>query len=231
MSQGGRASGSPAVPWRKVLYAVQPYPDNHTDETFLEHLVVNLDVQERSYWGVVYGTTIIVQQLSIVVATVAGRMSSAFLLALNLALLLAGFLLCCVAGGQMLGGSLGRGARQCGLLAIGIYGMSDLYMSLARTISEDTIAACAALLLLLHLFICDYGYVSDHSQSIQGSLSLGAAVAASILIASRLGRREQVFAHVLFSLEMYLLSPFVRRHIRRTHTIAHLATTLSPLYG
>jgi hypothetical protein len=35
-------------------------------------------------------------------------------------------------------------------------------------------------------------YVSDQSQSIQGSLSLGAAVGASILIASRLGRREHV---------------------------------------
>jgi hypothetical protein len=32
--------------------------------------VVNLDVRERSYWGVVYGTTVIVQQVSVVAATV-----------------------------------------------------------------------------------------------------------------------------------------------------------------
>mmetsp|Transcript_32721 Transcript_32721/g.92822 ORF Transcript_32721/g.92822 Transcript_32721/m.92822 type:complete len:121 (-) Transcript_32721:85-447(-) len=84
-------------PWRKVLHAAQPYPDNHTDESFLEHLVLNLNVQPRRYWDVVYGTTIIVQQLSIVAAAVAvplhlheGRISVQCLMLLNVLMVLSG---------------------------------------------------------------------------------------------------------------------------------------------
>lgn len=39
------------------------------------------------------------------------------------------------------------------------------------------------------------------------------------------GARALQFAHVLFSLELYLLSPYLRRYIRRANAIAHLLTT------
>lgn len=29
----------PLLPWEKVLWRRQPYPDNHTDATFLQHMV------------------------------------------------------------------------------------------------------------------------------------------------------------------------------------------------
>lgn len=36
----------------QVLYIRQPLPDNHTDETFLNELVLNHNVKKRTYWPV-----------------------------------------------------------------------------------------------------------------------------------------------------------------------------------
>ena len=65
------SSGRPA--WRKALWCEQPYEDNHTDENFLESLIVNADVVRRRYWRVVWGALAIVQQVCIaaIVASVA----------------------------------------------------------------------------------------------------------------------------------------------------------------
>jgi len=98
-------------------------------------------------------------------------------------------------------------------------------MSLARTISGDTIVGCIAALLVAHLYLYDYGFVNSATDSLQGSISLFAAVFSSVLAASRLVQRKQVFVHILFSLEMYLLSPFLRRFLCRTHSAIHVATT------
>jgi hypothetical protein len=52
---------------RKVLYEKQAVEDDHTDEHFLEELVLNLDVRPRSYWVVVRGSVGVTQQLSVTV--------------------------------------------------------------------------------------------------------------------------------------------------------------------
>jgi len=219
-------------PWRKVLHADQPYADNYTDESFLEHLVLNADVKPRSYWGVVYGTSPIIQQLSIVAASVAvpihlhqGSIGVWALLLLNLAMLLTGYALFGMAGGTLFTASLWRGVRQYVLLIVGVYLQAPLLMSLARTISSDTIVAVSAAMLVMHLYLFDYAFMNSATQSLQGSLSLGAAVGSSVLVASRLEHRDHVFAHVLFSLELFLLSPHPRRFIRTAHAAAHLLTT------
>ena len=54
-------------PWRKVLWTEQPgYADNHTDESFLESLIVSTQ-PVRDYWQVVRGSAAITQQMSTVV--------------------------------------------------------------------------------------------------------------------------------------------------------------------
>ena len=45
------------------------FPDNYTDERFLEELVLNADVQPREYWAVVRGSLVVSQQLSLVVTS------------------------------------------------------------------------------------------------------------------------------------------------------------------
>ncbi|PSC75905.1 phosphatidylinositolN-acetylglucosaminyltran sfe ra sesubunit c [Micractinium conductrix] len=61
---------SPAkrVPWRKVLWARQPYDDTHTAESFLEELVVNATVPQRDYATVVWSALVVDQQVATVTA-------------------------------------------------------------------------------------------------------------------------------------------------------------------
>jgi hypothetical protein len=85
--------------WQKVLWKKQPFADNYTDSSFLQHLVrdihvqatgvlhqspnhpnplrnwfllqvVNADVPERDLWTVVLGSAAVSQQLATVVAAV-----------------------------------------------------------------------------------------------------------------------------------------------------------------
>ena len=68
--------------------------------------------------------------------------------------------------------------------------------TLTRTISTDTIVATTAYLLLIHLYLHDYNFVNNVTDKLTGSMSLGAAVFASVLLASRLRSQAQVFAQV-----------------------------------
>ncbi|XP_054646855.1 phosphatidylinositol N-acetylglucosaminyltransferase subunit C isoform X3 [Dunckerocampus dactyliophorus] len=56
----------PAVPWRKVLWERQPYPDNYVDRRFLEELRRNEGIRQYQYWAVVREAALVGQQLSCV---------------------------------------------------------------------------------------------------------------------------------------------------------------------
>lgn len=233
--KNGYSNGnSPSIKWEKVLWKAQNFPDNYTDHTFLQELVINADVPKRDYWRVALGSAAVTQQLCTVVAAVAtpvhlrrGTFGPHEVLAVCALLLLAGYGVCGAIGGHVLGGSLGRGLRQCALLTGGVFLLSPLYRSLMRTISEDSIIALTVMLLVVHLYLHDYNFVNTVTDKLIGAVSLGAAVFASVLIASGLPSETDVFVHVLLSLELYLLSPFMRRYIRQASVAAHVAITAS----
>ena len=98
----------------------------------------------------------------------------------------------CLRLGKQLGGTLLRALRQSALLLTGVYFLSPLYSTLTRAISDDTIVAASTWLLLAHLYMHDYFFVTSVADKLAGSLSLAAAVAAAVLLASRLAQPEKV---------------------------------------
>ncbi|KNC84911.1 hypothetical protein SARC_02893 [Sphaeroforma arctica JP610] len=52
--------------WQRVLYKKQPYPDNHTDDTFLEHMRLNTHTQSYNYFEALHSTGSIGRHLSII---------------------------------------------------------------------------------------------------------------------------------------------------------------------
>mmetsp|Transcript_4888 Transcript_4888/g.10496 ORF Transcript_4888/g.10496 Transcript_4888/m.10496 type:complete len:417 (+) Transcript_4888:76-1326(+) len=224
--------------WERVLWKRQPYSDNYTDATFLRELVVNASVPTRHYWAVVLDSAAITQQMSVVVAAVAvpshllnGSLPAQVVLVACAVLLLTGYAVCALLGGHILGGSLAHGVRQCSLLVGGVFFLSPLLHTLTRTVSADTIIALTVLLLLGHLVLHDYNFVNSVTDRLSGTLSLGAAVFAAVLLSSLMASELDVFAQVLFSLEAFLLSPFARHYIRGASTTAHIVTTLLLLAG
>ncbi|GMH40411.1 hypothetical protein BSKO_08315 [Bryopsis sp. KO-2023] len=222
--------------WEKVLYKNQPFDDNYTHSSFLDKLVLNAHVQPRDYRMVVVDSAAVVQQLSTVAMVVSvsvhlhqGTIPVNALLAVCIVVLITGSLLCCLVGGHILGGSVGRGVRQCVLLTGGVYLLSPLLQTLTWTISGDTIVSSSCLSLVLHLYLHDYNFVNSVTDKLTGSVSLGAAVFSSVLIASRLRTNGHVFVQILFALELYLLFPFVRRYVCQASMVVHLALTLAML--
>lgn len=55
-----------AVPWRKVLWEHQPFPDNYVDKRFLEELRRNEGIRQYRYLAVVKEAGFVGQQLSCV---------------------------------------------------------------------------------------------------------------------------------------------------------------------
>ncbi|EFJ51854.1 hypothetical protein VOLCADRAFT_87448 [Volvox carteri f. nagariensis] len=232
-------------PWKKTLWKRQNCQDNYTDRTFLQHLVINASVPPRSYWPVALASTAVTQQLSCVVAAAAvplhlhaGRLGVGTVL-LTCGLLLAlGYGTCALLGGQLLGGSVARGVRQCLLLVGGVYGLAPLLRSLAATTSTDSIVALAVAGGALHLALYDYAFITpsglvphDPDIKLTGALSLSCAVMSAVLLASRMRSELEVFAQVLLSLELFLLSPYVRRHVKRHSLGAHLGLTAAMVAG
>ena len=70
--------------------------------------------------------------------------------------------------------------------------MSPLYATLARAISGDTVTAASTWLFLAHLYMYDYFFQVSVADKLSGSLSMAAAVAGSLLLASRLGSPTKV---------------------------------------
>ncbi|GBF92993.1 phosphatidylinositol N-acetylglucosaminyltransferase subunit C [Raphidocelis subcapitata] len=227
------AAAQPAGPvWEKVLWRRQPYPDNYTDPTFLQALVVNADVPRRAFARVALGSAAVTQQLSAVAAALAvaahlrlGAVSAGSVLALSAGMLLFGYAICCFVGGHVLGGSLRRGLRQVTLLTGGVYLLAPMLRTLTKTVSEDSVVAMTAGLLVLHLYLHDYNFVNSVTDKPTGAVSLSAAVFSSVLIASCMPSEMDVFAHVLFCLQLYLLSPFMRRYVRAASLGAHAGLT------
>lgn len=91
---------------------------------------------------------------------------------------------------------LADGAGSLASLAAATALLSPLLGTLTETVSPDSIVACACLLKLAHLFLHDYHFAAGLAAALTGSLALGAAVCASVLLASRLGSPEAVYAQV-----------------------------------
>jgi len=55
------------VPWRRILYAKQPYPDNYVDSSFLSTLVTNANVRPQQFWSIARDTVAVSQRTAVMV--------------------------------------------------------------------------------------------------------------------------------------------------------------------
>lgn len=99
------------------------------------------------------------------------------------------------------------------LLVTILMGLSPLLKTLTQDISEDTIWALTTILFFVNLVFHDYSQAVNNTTS-RGSLSLNAAIFASVLLASRLNSNEAVFAVLLNSVVIFGLLPLFFRHYR-----------------
>ncbi|XP_026881798.1 phosphatidylinositol N-acetylglucosaminyltransferase subunit C [Electrophorus electricus] len=213
---GASPCASPVGPWRKVLYARQPFPDNHVDRRFLEELRRNIRVRQYRYWAVVRETGLVAQQVSCVAVFITlwscmdqGRLGPSVLLWAATGCALPGYGLY-----EMLGGKDRERPRLADLQSAAVFlaftfGFSPVLKTLTESVSTDTVYAMSAVMLLAHLLSFPYTQPSP-----PGSLSLNAALFASVCLASRLPGALHTFAMLSWALLVFALWPCLLHRLR-----------------
>ncbi|KAL3813961.1 hypothetical protein ACJIZ3_015229 [Penstemon smallii] len=227
--------------WRKVAYGgMQPgFDDNHTDESFLEDMIMNANVVKRDLVKVVLDSISISQYLCIVALvvlvwayTLRSTFSEGSLVLLDVILLGAGFFIVLLTSETISLNLLLNYFLKISFFITGLYVLSPIYHTLTRSISSDSIWALTASLIVLHLFLHSYSFSAIkapgtlESLTFTSNISLNASIVASLLIASRLPSRLHVFAIMLFSLQVFLFAPLVSYCMRKYSFRLHVCFSL-----
>lgn len=238
--------------WRKVAYGgMQPgFDDNHTDETFLQEMVMNANVVKRDMLKVMLDSVSISQYLCIVALvvmvwtyTLSSTITSNFLLILDVTLLGSGFFILLLTAKMLSFTLLLNYAIKISFFTTSLYVLSPIYHTLTRSVSSDSIWALTTSLVILHLFLHNYSGSTIkapgalENPTLTSNISLNSSIVASLLIASRLPSRLLVFAIILFSLQVFLFAPLVTYCLKKYSFRLHLffsfvlmATTLTFVY-
>ncbi|CAN1281142.1 Phosphatidylinositol N-acetylglucosaminyltransferase subunit C [Linum perenne] len=206
------------------------FDDNHTDESFLEDMVMNANVVKRDIIKVMLDSISISQYLCIVslvvlvwIYTLESTLDEHSLLLLDMGLLGSGFLVLLLTKEMSSLALCFHYLLNLGFFATGLYVVSPIYNTLTRSISSDTIWAVSVSLIVLHLFLHDYsGFPYGASPSLTSCVSLNASVVASVFIASRLPSKIHVFAVMLFSMQVFLFAPFIAYCVKKCSFALHL---------
>lgn len=267
---GGRATlveppGAEVLRWEKVLYKKQPFADNHVDGTFLEHLVTNANVVERSYWVMVRNTANVTQEILVVMIfcivfkfthDVVGAPPTAIvekggvivahtddtqrcdsngqheiqdqwltvLIILDAATLILGYALQLVLWpSHFTLHNVGQAIKNLTLFVVILLVISPVLRTLTKSFSDDTIYALTIWLFGVHLVFYDYTFVEIFW--FYGTLSLNAAIFASVLLASRLTSDSHSFAIVTFAIALFGVFPIFRHAVHLYSPLFHLGLT------
>lgn len=206
-------------PWRKVLYESQGYPDSYTDKNiFLRDLRKNVDFKEVSFFEAVSGANLLLQEFCTVVAFVLiyfylvnQWVQPEVMLNCTSALTIFLFILyMALFGNNGIKQKLGHDIRI--VLTFAVFGQlfSPVLHTLTDTVSTDTIYTMVFFSMLIHLIFFDYGV---SAAIVSNSLSLSAAVFASICLASRLPSANHTFILMTVATESFVLFPLLRNEI------------------
>ncbi|KAL5578077.1 hypothetical protein UlMin_019776 [Ulmus minor] len=222
--------------WRKVAYGGMQagFDDNHTDDSFLEDMVMNADVVKRSMLKVMQDSVSISQYLCIVALvglvwnyTLQSTLTEISLLLLDVTLLGSGFLVLFLTGEMLSLKLLLHYLLNISFFSTGLYILAPIYHTLTRSISSDSIWAVTVILILFHLFLHDYSGSTIRAPGViqnptlTSCISLNASVVASVFVASRLPSRLHVFAIMLFSLQVFLFAPLVTYCLKKYSFCLH----------
>ncbi|KAJ2638448.1 glycosylphosphatidylinositol anchor biosynthesis [Coemansia sp. RSA 1286] len=234
---GGRHSHARARrPWRKLLYIKQDYPDDYVDDTFLMELQKNTNVRMYDYSTIVMQTSVVTQHISSIMVFIAvfinlysSSLTGQLLLWSSSVSTVLGFILWDLLNmylrtpeQRIIRLKLIKGAI---LFALLLFGLSPILRTLTEDTSSDTIWAMTVIFFCVNLAFHDYSTGNLTNIRFPGSVSLNAAILASVLLASQLDQLDSnlsVFAFLAFALEWFGLFPIFRRYLKRISAAASM---------
>jgi len=214
--------------WRKVLYEKQGVPDNYVDKSFLEELQTNLNVKTYTKLYAIRETGVVTQEICSVVTFIVTfiYLENDFLQPLylfvgsSLTVLVLYFTFKLIIFGGV-NNSNGKhrtwidDTKSAAFFLLFGFGLSPILKTLMDTVSTDTIYAMASFMMLIHLICHDYGLTSP---IVSSSISLNAAIFATVCLASRLATVEGAFVLLTLSVKAFALYPVFRQHLQVSKT-------------
>lgn len=193
-------------PWKKNLYENEDYPDNYTDESFLDELKKNLHIRKVTFAEACFGAGLLSQQICIVVifACIFVYLYNEWLNSVNLIIYSGCISLlayCVLFRGNY---NFLKTCRTLGCYIICSYLLSPVLKTLTETIDTDTIYSTTVCMMIVHLIFFDYGVPA---LIVSSSLSLNAAIFGAVCLASRLPSSISVTAFLHVTVQCFALAP------------------------
>lgn len=204
-------------PWVKNLYSNREYPDNYTDSQFLVDLRKNVYVEKVTLLPAVVGSFRVVLRLCLCVLYAVlyvymynGWVHTRAVIYLSTVIASVSYILYLFVDGC--DGVFRHLKTVLVYLVIG-YILSPTLHTLTDTVSTDTIYAWAVIMMLVHLIFFDY---EVPAAIVSKSLSINAAIFASVCLVSRLSTPFDAFILLTVSVLFFVLSPQLFKDILRT---------------
>ncbi|RUP11995.1 phosphatidylinositol N-acetylglucosaminyltransferase-domain-containing protein [Jimgerdemannia flammicorona] len=186
-----------------------------------------LNVRSYDYWTVVYESGVISQHISTIVVFIAvfiylynDMLSARSLIWIGSVLTAAGYIFwdwSIVQTEPSYRNKRKKTAKGALLFFLTLLGLSPILKTLTKDTSDDTIWALTVCLFMANMLFHDYGSNNRTNIKFPGSVSTNAAIFASVLLASRLGRlgtNSHVFGLMSFAVEWFALFPIFRRYLK-----------------
>lgn len=233
----------PLKKWRKILYERQAQPDNYVDESFLNSMVTNANLQPLDLKQLFIDTLVISQQFSIVALFLlvfhyfsTGTLGVRLLITCDAVLIFMGFGIRVLLEDDDIGidklhslaDHLTNNIKRFFLFVTILLGFSPVLRTLTSAYSLDSIQALTFVFLSIHLISHDYSFVNAAkvTSNFSGTVSLNASIFSSVLLASRLSSSLHVFALILFSFEVFAGFPVVSRSVKHHSNTSHIIFNL-----
>lgn len=202
--------------WVKNLYENRDYPDNYTDRKFLEDLKKNLYIEKVTLKEAVYGSFRVVLRLCLCVlyAILFVYMYNDWIHTYTViysSILTTSACYCLYV--YVEGRSFLQHLKTVLIYLIIGYILSPILHTLTDTVSTDTIYAWSVIMMLIHLMFFDYDVPAAF---VSKSLSINAAIFASVCLVSRLSTPFDAFVLLTISVILFVLSPQLFKAILHT---------------
>ncbi|KAJ1362531.1 hypothetical protein KIN20_022120 [Parelaphostrongylus tenuis] len=206
---------SEKVPWEKILYRKQPYPDNYSgdDEQFLCELRKNLSAVKYTYWEAVFGVARLVFHLNLIVLLNivfeyvftdkldVGVLATALILSSLFLYVIYAYVM-----SEINVDFLDHFYTVIVLILFG-YATTPAIRTLTDTISTDTIFALSYITALISCVFHDYGI---NAPIVSYQLSVSSGLSSAVFLLSRLSSNDMAFVMLSMAFALHAFTPFFR---------------------
>ena len=214
--------------WKRYLWKKQDFPDNYVDSTFLQEMTKNVNVTHFDYKTVVLESFSVTIHISTILLFVGvfillytQRGNAALYLCTSTLLSLLCFVIWDYFQRQQ---NKWRILFSCILLCIILLGLSPMLKTLTKDISSDSLWMFTTSMFLGNILFHDYSSTRALTVQFPDSLSINAAVFASVLLASRLNSNWDVYFLLMLSVKLFALFPIFQRFLRVFYILIYIYT-------